>query len=159
MYALGMDNKKTSNELTFFTSSEVADILKMHPQVIARKLQSSEIEGYKLGKDWRVSKEQLLRYLERHSNQKVAKSPEAKAIEAFFEDGKLKSIPAARSKRIHILKHLVSKLDAHKVYTESEINNFLKPFHSDICTLRREMIVNKLMVRSSGKYKVVGWNQ
>ena len=143
------------NELTLFTSAEVAEILKMHPQVIARKLQSGEIEGYKLGKDWRVSRDQLLRYLERHSNQKT---PEAKVVGAFFEDGALKAIPAARSKRLLVLKHLVSKLDARKVYTESEINGFLKPFHSDICTLRRELIINKLMVRRGGKYKVVGWN-
>lgn len=154
-----MTAQQASNELTFFTSAEVADILKMHPQVIARKLQGGEIEGYKLGKDWRVSKDQLLRYLERHSNQKSATSPEAKVLQTFFEDGKLKSIPAARSKRLHVLKHLVSKLDARKVYTEVEINDFLKPFHSDICTLRREFIMNKLMVRSRGKYKVVGWNQ
>src|ERR1051325_937095 len=98
-------------ELVFFTSSEVADILKMHPQVIARKLQSGEIEGYKLGKDWRVSKDQLLRYLERHSNQKSAKPPAAKVVDSFFEGGKLKTIPAARSKRLHVLKYLVAKLD------------------------------------------------
>lgn len=148
-----------ANDLVFFTSAEVAEILKMHPQVIARKLQAGELEGYKLGKDWRVSKEQLLRYLERHSNQNVAKHPDAKAVETFFEDGKLKSIPAARSKRLPILKHLVAKLDARKVYSEIEINDFLRPFHSDICTLRRELIANKLMVRNAGKYKVVGWNQ
>lgn len=154
-----MKNEQVATELLFFTSAEIADILKMHPQVIARKLQSGEMEGFKLGKDWRVSKDQLLRYLERHSNQNTAKSPEAKVVGAFFENGKLKSIPSARSKRLLILKHLVSMLDARKVYTEVEINNFLKPFHSDICTLRRELIINKLMVRNAGKYKVVGWNQ
>ena len=83
-------NKQVSQELTLFTSAEVADILKMHPQVIARKLQCGEIEGYKLGKDWRVSKEQILRYLESHSNQKMAKNPEEKVVSTFFEDGKLK---------------------------------------------------------------------
>jgi excisionase family DNA binding protein len=145
--------------ITLFTSAEVAAILKMHPQVVARKLQAGEIAGYKLGKDWRVSQEQLLAYLERHSNQRIVRSPEAKIVGAFFEDGRLKTIPAARSKRVHVLKHLVSKLDARKVYTETEINEFLKPFHSDICTLRRELIINKLMVRTAGKYKVVGWNQ
>jgi excisionase family DNA binding protein len=147
------------SDLTLFTSAEVAAILKMHPQVIARKLQSGEIEGYKLGKDWRVSKEQLVRYLERHSNQKTAKTPEAKVVGAFFEGEALKTIPAARSKRLLVLKHLVSKLDTRKVYTEAEINDFLKHFHSDICTLRRELIINKLMIRNAGKYKVVGWNR
>jgi excisionase family DNA binding protein len=154
-----MDKAQASNELTLFTSAEVADILKMNAQVIARKLQAGEIEGYKLGKDWRVSREQLLRYLERHSNQKTAMSTESKVVGAFFEGGVLKSIPASRSKRLLVLKHLVTKLDPQRVYSETEINAFLRPVHSDICTLRRELIVNKLMVRRSGKYKVVGWNR
>ncbi len=33
------------NDMTFYTSAEIADILKMNPQVIARKLQSGELEG------------------------------------------------------------------------------------------------------------------
>src|SRR3954463_6368789 len=110
-YKQVMGNSQPSTDLTLYTSAEIAAILKMHPQVIARKLQAGEIEGYKLGKDWRVSKEQLLRYLQRHSNQRAAKGPEAKIVDNFFEDGKLKTIPAARSKRLHVLKHLVSKLD------------------------------------------------
>jgi len=53
----------------------------------------------------------------------------------------------------------VAKLDPKKVYSEEEINQFISPFHSDVCTLRREFIMNKLMVRSKGKYKVVGWRR
>ena len=56
-----------------------------------------------------------------------------------------------------MLKFLVAKLDPKKVYSEEEINQFISPFHSDVCTLRREFIMNNLMVRSKGKYKVVGW--
>ena len=59
----------------------------------------------------------------------------------------------------HSLKYVAMRDLAQLGYTEAEINAFLKPYHSDICTLRRELIVNKLMVRSAGKYKVVGWNQ
>jgi excisionase family DNA binding protein len=149
----------TADSLQLFTSAEVAGILKMHPQVIARKLQAGEIEGYKLGKDWRVSREQLVRYLERHSNQRTPKTPQAKVVGAFLEDGKLKTIPATRSKRLVVLRHLASLLDPRRVYAESEINDFLGRFHSDICTLRRELIINKLMVRQRGKYKVSGWNR
>ncbi len=65
-----MENPKFPEgaKLRFFTSSEVAEILKMHPQVITRKLQAGDIAGYKLGKDWRVSEAQLMEFLERHSN-------------------------------------------------------------------------------------------
>jgi ArsR family transcriptional regulator, arsenate/arsenite/antimonite-responsive transcriptional repressor len=45
------------------------------------------------------------------------------------------------------------------VYSESELNRFLARYHSDVCTLRREFIANKLMVRKDGSYKVVGWNR
>ena len=56
------------SRLRFFTSAEVADILKMNPQVITRKLQAGDLAGHKLGKDWRVSEAQLFEFLERHRN-------------------------------------------------------------------------------------------
>ncbi len=62
------ENVPERSRLRFFTSFEVAEILKMHPQVITRKLQAGDIRGYKLGKDWRVSEAQLMEFLERHSN-------------------------------------------------------------------------------------------
>ena len=142
------------DKLKFFTSQEVADILKMNPQVIARKLQAGDISGYKLGKDWRVSEAQLFEFLERHSNQQE-NSESAKVIRTFFKGGKLQSIPSSQGKRLPILKHLVAKLDYNRVYEEAELNEFLATFHSDVCTLRREFIMNKLMVRKNGKYKVV----
>jgi excisionase family DNA binding protein len=150
---------QSPEELKLYTSAEVADILRMNPQVIARKLQGGEIEGYKIGKDWRVSQAQLLRFLEKHANTNAAKSPGDKVIKSFFEDGKLKSIPTTRSKRELVLRHLVSKLEPDRVYSEKEINNFISDFHPDVCTIRREFIINKLMVRNAGKYKVASWNR
>jgi len=88
-----METQNPASALKFFTSTEVADILKMNPQVITRKLQAGEIEGYKLGKDWRVSEAQLMAFLAKHSNQRAKRSPEAKVVDTFLEDGKLKSIP------------------------------------------------------------------
>ena len=151
-----MDSKQT---LKLFTSGEIADILKMNPQVIARKLQAGDMEGYKIGKDWRVSEAQLMSFLEKHSNQRVAKSPEEKAVKAFFQDGRLKSIPTTRGKRESVLRHLVAQLEPNRVYTEKEINEFITQFHPDVCTIRREFIINKLMVRNAGKYKVASWNR
>jgi len=149
-----------SPRLRFFTAAEVADILKMNVQVIARKLAAAEMEGYKLGKDWRVSEEQLLRFLEESSNRGPAAQPEAKILRAFFDGrGKLKSIPTARAKRFVVLRHLVSKLKPNRVYSEAALNEFLEGFHPDVCTLRRELVGNRLMVRKAGRYKVVTWNR
>jgi len=65
-----LSSEGIASDLRFFTSAELAEILKMHPQVITRKLQVGEISGYKLGKDWRVSETQLHEFLARHSNQR-----------------------------------------------------------------------------------------
>ena len=149
---------ETKNSIQLYTSTEVANILKMNPQVIARKLQSGEMHGYKIGKDWRVSHDQLVAFLEKHSNKKVPENPQEKVIRSFFENGKLKSIPTTRHKRETILRHLISQLEPDRVYTEKEINKFISKFHTDVCTIRREFIINKLMVRNAGKYKVASWN-
>jgi excisionase family DNA binding protein len=140
--------------LTLLTVNEVADILKLNPQVVSRKLAKGEIEGYKLGKDWRVSEKQLVDYLEAHSNR--SDDPAAdKVLKIFMPRGKLKEIPAQRKKRDVVLRHIVSTLDPMRVYPEKELNQLLAAFHSDVCTLRREMIMTKLMVRKDGNYKVV----
>ncbi|MCP4901284.1 MAG: DUF2087 domain-containing protein [bacterium] len=149
--------KENQAKLNLLTAGEVAETLKMNPQVVVRKLNAGEIEGYKLGKEWRVSEEQLLAYLHRHSNKNRQKDEKEKVVGNFIQDGRLKEIPATRSKRLVILKHLVGMLDSQKVYTEKEINEFLSTFHEDVCTLRREMIGTKLMVRSAGKYKRTTW--
>jgi excisionase family DNA binding protein len=149
---------ETNKSIQLYTSGEVANILKMNPQVIARKLQTGEMQGYKIGKDWRVSHEQLVAFLEKHSNKRVLENPQEKVIRSFFENGKLKSIPTTRHKRETILRHLISQLEPDRVYSEKEINKFISKFHTDVCTIRREFIINKLMVRNAGKYKVASWN-
>ncbi len=140
--------------LNLLTVTEVAGLLKLNPQVVSRKLARGEIEGYKLGKDWRVSEKQLLAYLEARSNR--SGDPESdKVLRTFMRGGKLKQIPATRKKRNVVLRHIISTLDPMRVYPEKTLNEVLGAFHSDVCTLRREMIINKLMVRKDGNYKVV----
>ncbi len=140
--------------LSLLTVIEVAEVLKLNPQVVSRKLASGEIEGYKLGKDWRVSEKQLVEYLEARSNR--TGDPESdKVLRAFMRAGRLKEIPASRKKRNVILNHIVATLDPMKVYPEKVLNEILSAYHSDFCTLRREMIINGLMVRKDGNYKVV----
>jgi excisionase family DNA binding protein len=142
-------------ELDLLTAKEVADILKMNPQVVLRKLQAGSIPGYKLGKDWRVSRKQLLEWLERHSNQ-GKKYPDKLVGQFFDNDGTLKSIPAQRKKRVAVLEVLLKNFELNRIYTEKEINEIIMRFHSDFCTIRREFIMEKMMSRSDGKYRVNG---
>jgi excisionase family DNA binding protein len=141
----------TVAEMTFLTSAEVAEKLQLNQQVVVRKLQTGEIPGYKIGKDWRVADHQLLAWLEARSNQNRP-SQRTKTERAFFKDGRLVDIPAQRKKRAFVLERLLEEFKPGRVYSEPEVNAILRRFHSDVCTLRREFIMEGMMVRSGGKY-------
>jgi len=144
----------TITQTTFLTTAEVAEKLKLNQQVVVRKLQSGEIPGYKIGKDWRVSDHQLAAWLESRSNQNRL-GERAKVERSFFKDGRLVEIPAQRKKRTYILERLLQEFEMNRVYTEAEINDILRRFHDDVCTLRREFIMEKIMVRAKGLYRRV----
>jgi excisionase family DNA binding protein len=141
-------------DTSFLTTAEVAEKLKLNQQVVVRKLQSGEIPGYKIGKDWRVADHQLAAWLESRSNQNRLDA-RAKVERSFFKDGRLVEIPAQRKKRVYILERLLQEFEPNRVYSEPEINDILRRFHDDVCTLRREFIMQKMMVRAEGKYRRV----
>jgi excisionase family DNA binding protein len=141
-------------DLTFYTSAEVAQLLRLHPQVVQRKLQAGAIPGYRIGREWRVEREQLIAWLEQHSNQR-ARTPEMRVVENFFTaDGRLRAIPAQRSKRNVVLERLAAEFEAARTYSEREVNAILRRFHDDAATIRRELIATKKLVRTkNGVYK------
>ncbi len=77
---------------------------------------------------------------------------ERKVLLDFFEDGRLKEIPATRKKRDVILRWLARQFEPGRVYTEPEVNELLKRYHPDAATLRRELIGYRLLAREHGTY-------
>lgn len=78
-----------------------------------------------------------------------------KVIDSFFEYGKLKSIPAQRKKERIILEVIAHAFDFDRIYSEREVNLIIADFHDDFCTIRRDMIAEKLLDRDrSGYWKV-----
>lgn len=75
-----------------------------------------------------------------------------KVIDAFFEYGKLKSIPAQRKKERIILEEIVRAFAFGRTYSERETNLILADFYDDFCTLRRDMVGEKLLDRDGGRY-------
>ena len=75
-----------------------------------------------------------------------------KVVNSFFEYGKLKSIPAQRKKERIILEEIAKAFEPKRIYTEREVNIIIADFHDDFCTIRRDMISEKLMERENGKY-------
>lgn len=75
-----------------------------------------------------------------------------KVIDSFFEYGKLKAIPAQRKKERIILEVIAEQFDIDRTYTEREVNLIIADFHDDFCTIRRDMISEKLLARENGIY-------
>jgi hypothetical protein len=78
-----------------------------------------------------------------------------KVIENFItKEGKLKNIPAQRKKKLFIFEHIASGLKMGKKYPEKELNEYIKKFHEDYATIRREFIINHFMYRENGIYEL-----
>lgn len=78
-----------------------------------------------------------------------------KVIRNFFtKDGKLQKIPAQRKKKLIVLEYMVRGLKAGKKYPEKELNGYIKQFHEDFATIRREFIINHYMYRENGIYEL-----
>lgn len=142
---------------SFLTAAEVATMLKLNHQVLVRKLQAGEIPAYKIGKDWRIEEGELRAWLRSVSNQPSGPSgSEAEEIRRrFFEGGRLKQIPARRSRREVVLKILAESFQPGRDYREAEVNEILTGFHPDFCTLRRELVMGHHLEREAGRYRRV----
>ncbi|GLB60436.1 DUF2087 domain-containing protein [Cytobacillus sp. NCCP-133] len=78
-----------------------------------------------------------------------------RVIDNFFtKDGKLKNIPAQRKKKLMVFEHLIKGLKMGKKYEEKELNAYIKQFHEDYATIRREFIINHYMYRENGIYEL-----
>ena len=141
----------------FLTAAEVAALLKLNHQVLLRKLQSGEIPAYKIGKDWRIDEVELRSWLDSVSNRNAPRgdgaAEEAAIRRHFFDGNRLKTIPARRSKREVILRILALRFEPGRSYKEAEVNEILKSAHPDFCTLRRELVMARLLTRERGIYR------
>jgi len=70
------------------------------------------------------------------------------------KEGKLKHIPSQLKKKLIVLEHLVSELEKGRTYTEKEINEFIKRYHDDFATIRREFIMHQFMFRDNEQYEL-----
>ncbi|CAM4356265.1 metalloregulator ArsR/SmtB family transcription factor [Paenibacillus phoenicis] len=72
----------------------------------------------------------------------------------FNRDGTLKHLPAQRKKKLIVLERLVKGLEPHRKYTEKEINEYIRQYHEDYATIRREFIMNHFMYRENDIYEL-----
>ncbi len=65
-------------------------------------------------------------------------------------DGSLKTLPSQRKKLEAILRYVVQAFEVGKRYSEKQVNEILAGYHSDMATLRRELVGYGLMQREGG---------
>jgi excisionase family DNA binding protein len=147
-----MTEAENRSKLKFYTTNEIAELLKMNVQVIARKLKHGELTGYKIGKDWRVRESDLLEWLEKHSNKSVM-DPARKVVERFMRNGRFETLPVQRKRRRYILEYILDQFEQNRIYTEKEVNEIISRYHDDYCLIRREFICEKMMSRKDSKYR------
>lgn len=75
-----------------------------------------------------------------------------KVLTAFFEYGKLKSIPAQRKKELICLEEIAKNFELGKIYEEKQVNEIITTVFEDYCTLRRDMISEGIMKRDGATY-------
>lgn len=71
-------------------------------------------------------------------------------LDKYFEeglDGPLSKFPIKQKRKIIVLRHIITKFDGTKKYTEKEVNEILKNIYSDYVTLRRYLIEYGFMDR------------
>jgi hypothetical protein len=75
------------------------------------------------------------------------------SLAPFFRDGRLETIPAARSRRLAVLAHIADRFVAERDYTEDQVNRTLQAFSTDHATLRRYLVDAGLLHRERGTYR------
>ncbi|MDQ7829219.1 MAG: metalloregulator ArsR/SmtB family transcription factor [Armatimonadota bacterium] len=76
-------------------------------------------------------------------------------LRAFFPDGRLRRLPAARRKRLMVLEEVARRFAPDRAYSEREVDQVLKALYHDHCELRRALVDHGLMRRERGIYRRV----
>ena len=74
-------------------------------------------------------------------------------LAAFFRNGRLETIPAARDRRQALLVHVARRFEPDRQYGEDEVNRILQGVHADHATLRRYLVDAGLLRRERGVYR------
>jgi len=70
-----------------------------------------------------------------------------RVLEAFFERGRLRQLPAQRKKRLVVLAALAADFEPGREYAEAEVNAIITARFADYCTVRRELVDERLLGR------------
>lgn len=134
-------------ETEFFTTTELAQKLKMNVQVLTRKVQAGEIEAYKIGKEWRIPEKAVSQWLEKNSNRSV------RAKKLATVTAQAEQIIAGRAGRKDLLDYILAQFEPQRTYSETEVDRIINRFHADSRQIRLQFVDEQMMERVNGQYR------
>jgi hypothetical protein len=142
------------------TVDQIVEVTELEPKAVEHAL-SRLTSGGLVGGDRRhltIDEEELRAAVRsaaeaREAGEKLGLPPVASdVLRRFVRNGRLVSIPMARSKRLVVLDHLSQEFEPGWRYTEADVNEILGDYHEDVAALRRYLVDEGFMAREAGEY-------
>lgn len=77
-------------------------------------------------------------------------------VKPYFRGERLISVPRRRAARLAVLDLLAGQFEPGRKYPELQVNEVLGRFNPDYCALRRYLVEEDFLARSSGVYWRIG---
>ncbi|QNO15080.1 metalloregulator ArsR/SmtB family transcription factor [Alkalicella caledoniensis] len=147
----------------------ISELLDLNPSTISFHLKKLEDAGlvystkeqyyvtYHINPDilqHKLSELVSLEYTDSNEQKEREDNYRRKVLEAFFEYGKLKSLPVQQKKRRIVLEEIARSFEKDKTYPEREVNIIIADFNDNFCTIRRDMVDEKILERENGIYRL-----
>ena len=102
---------------------------------------------------WRAAPEKFRELLRaRAAEPEPEVSAEERLLQTFLVDGRLKSMPMKRDKRLVVLRYISRVFEPGVRYPEKEVNVALRAFHDDYAALRRYLVDEDMLSRQDNVY-------
>ncbi len=149
----------------FFTTTELAQKLKMNVQVITRKVQAGEIGAFKVGKEWRIPEQSVFEWLQRNSNQGHAivmtqpapvtkpKVTVGRVTNGQHRNGSTNGNGHDHTNRPYLLEYILAQFDPNRSYTEEEVDRIIARHHPDADSVRDQFVAGRMMDFVNGRYR------
>ncbi|NUW45414.1 DUF2087 domain-containing protein [Nonomuraea rhodomycinica] len=101
---------------------------------------------------WRATPERFRELLRRLAEAPAPVSEEERLLRTFLVDGRLRTMPMRREKRLVVLRHIARLFEPGVRYAEKDVNVTLRAFHDDYAALRRYLVDEGLLSREDNVY-------
>jgi excisionase family DNA binding protein len=137
----------------FFTTSELAEKLKMNVQVITRKVQAGEIRAYKIGKEWRIPEPSVYEWLESNANSPGQSPRKANGARDGGRPTPSDRLPSDAGQRRYLLEYLLAQFEPSRLYGEKEVDRIITRHHRNAEAARQELVALNMLELDDGHYR------